>query len=1141
MIALFEKNETDFSTCGIAVLNNIVQYATVEQTLNGGWFVNLTVVKDELEKYKEIEIERIITLHTPYGYQPFRIVSVEKSGEYTISVYARHIFFDLNKRLINFVTTAQNKDEVDREVSGTYVAANIQNNIDIKTKHNITSNIAIQKAVNWEHLNVVDALLGDDETSFVNTFGGELYINGWNARIDSAIGKDRGAIIRYGRNVTGINCITNTDNMCTRIRPTGADHIYAPDVDSENVGNYANVYAKAINFSDVKVKLKQNDTEGFETLEEAQNELTRLAKLYFEQNKCDLPTFSFDVNFINLKNAAEYAKFAILETMYLGDTVTICIDHLGINTKQKMVSYTYNAITHTITNATLGDATPNMFKNTAMIDKDGKGGLGDNSLSKSQIQEIIDTAREEADNAILNGGKDSYVKFLPNLKTPAEIIICDNENIDEAVYVVRLNKNGIGVSSTGVTGPYSGILTEGKLVINEITSNIITAALIRTGILSSVDGKCWINVDNGTFNFRDRIKFDGNKFSIYLSDNTTTVDDAISTETQNRVDGDKTNADAIATEVQTRTEAIATITARADEISTTLTQTTTTLTKKIEDEADARENGDNANAAAINKEIEERKSSIKQTADSITAEVSSVKKSVSTETQNRINGDKANTDAINKEIEERKSSIKQTASDLTATFTEMHNNGYEQGITTINKNGITVRHSNANTYSQMNANGFYVYNSNGEPIASLGAVLSWTEMRADRVYANNILNIYLGNSTLYVDHSKANGNGTQSSPFNNFNALKELLEATPIINKDITINVVSTGNVNDNLDLRGLQGRGTIKINLAKELVLNDSGANSAFYFYKVDNPITIYGNRSGYNSIDGALINGFNYGVYFNHCKYGSVEYLAIDTSGAGTEQWGVIFRNTNGKTSRVDFCDSWNAVLADYGSNVGDNDSVGNCKNAFYAQSGANIVFGSTQDNGYRPMGNLIRNVGCVTDLGNRAATASKRVAPPAPTTQTYTQTFGYTGLGTYQYAWSNWASDEWGNRAIQGVWNGYGNKAGHIFFNISAIRSFIGSGTVQSGTITLTRRNGGGYSSATSLYLNASTASGASGTPSYANNKYIGSLAWGASGTFTLPTAIINNLKSGYNSLALYSSSDTGAYAEIVSASITIKVTK
>lgn len=1072
MITLFERNETDFSSCGLAVLNNIVQYATVEQTLNGGWFVNLTVIKDNLEKYKLLEIERIITLHTPYGYQPFRIVSIEKSGEYTIMVYARHIFFDLNKRLINYVT--------DREVSGAFLVADIQNNIDIRTRHNITSNITTQKVINWEHLNVVDALISDSETSFLTMFGGELYINGWDASINTSIGKDRGVIIQYGKNVIGVNCIINTDNMCTRIRPTGNEGIYADFVDSDKVNNYANVYAKAINFNDVKVKFKENSDEGFETLEEAQAELTRLARLYFQDNKCDVPTFSFDINFINLKNAAEYKKYAVLETMYLGDTITIRVDHLDIDTQQKMISYVYDAITHSITNVILGDATPNMFKNSSMIGNNGEGGLGDKELSKDQLQQIIDSAKEEADKAILNGGKDSYVKFLPDLKVPSEIVVCDNEDINQAVYVVRLNKNGIGVSKTGISGPYQGILTEGKLIIDQITCDIITAALVKTGTLTSVDGKCWINLDNGTFNFRDRIKFDGNKFSIYLSDNNTTIDDAI----------DDAND-------------------RIDDTNETVNNNYTTLDTKID-----------VTAGTIRTEISETYVTIDNA-----------------ETANKNLDDKINTTTTT-----LNSKIEQTATSLTTTFTEMHNGGFEQGITKIDKNGITVTHSNTNTYSQMNANGFYVYDSNGEPIASLGAVLSWTEMRADRVYANNILNIYLGDADLYIDHSKTNGNGTQSSPFNNFNAIKTLLEATPIINKDITINVVSTGNVNDSLDLRGLQGRGTIRINLAKELVLNDSGENSAFYFYKVDNPITINGGRTSYDSTDGALINGFNYGVYFNQCKYGIVEYLAIDTSGAGTEQWGVIFRNTNGRTSRVDFCDSWNAVLADYGANVSDNDSVGNCKNAFYAQSGANIVFGSSSDNGYRPMGNLVRNCGCVTDLGNRAATASKRVAPPAPTTQTYTKTFSYTGLGTYQYAWSNWASGEWGNRAIQGVWETYGNKSGHIFFDISEIRSFIGSGTVQSGTITLTRRNGGGYSSATNIYLNASTASSASGTPSYANGTHIGSLAWGATGTFTLPTAIINNLKSGtYNSLACYSSSNSSAYAEIVSASITIKVTK
>ena len=120
-------------------------------------------------------------------------------------------------------------------------------------------------------------------------------------------------------------------------------------------------------------------------------------------------------------------------------------------------------------------------------------------------------------------------------------------------------------------------------------------------------------------------------------------------------------------------------------------------------------------------------------------------------------------------------------------------------------------------------------------------------------------------------------------------------------------------------------------------------------------------------------------------------------------------------------------------------------------------------------------------------------------------------------------------------------YGNKAGHVFFDLSAIRSFLGSGTVGSCTITLTRRNGGGVSGATNIYINASSVSSASGTPAYSYNSKLGTLTWGETKTFNLSSNIVNALKSSAGSIAFYSSSDTGAYAEIVACSITLKVTK
>ena len=456
-----------------------------------------------------------------------------------------------------------------------------------------------------------------------------------------------------------------------------------------------------------------------------------------------------------------------------------------------------------------------------------------------------------------------------------------------------------------------------------------------------------------------------------------------------------------------------------------------------------------------------------------------------------------------------------------------------------------LAHPDANTRTRLDENGFYILDQNGETIASLASKDSWSSLVADTVFARNIENVYIGDANLYVNHSKSGaGSGTIDDPFTDFQQLKDFLEYMPIINKDLTINVLSTGEVSDNLDLRGLSGRGIITIFLDKNLTLVGNGSSLyGLYFYKCDNKITVEGGRSSYSSTDGALINKFGIGVGFNQCKYGEVKYMAIDTYGGGSEQWGVLFRNTNGAVRTVDFVNSYNAIFADKGSNVYDYDSCGNSTNCYYVMSAATVMYGETDSNTYRPMGDIRKISGNILSIGFGAGVqASYRDAPDMPSKAVYTQSFGATSFGTYQYAWSNWASDEWGNRAIQGVWESYGNKAGHIFFDMNSIRSFIGNGTVKSATITLTRRNAGGYSSATNIYLNGSSVSSAAGTPSYSNHTHIGSLSWGEKKTFTVPNSILLSIKNGTaNSLACYSNSYSSSYAEIVAATLTIKVEK
>lgn len=453
-----------------------------------------------------------------------------------------------------------------------------------------------------------------------------------------------------------------------------------------------------------------------------------------------------------------------------------------------------------------------------------------------------------------------------------------------------------------------------------------------------------------------------------------------------------------------------------------------------------------------------------------------------------------------------------------------------EGITTINEEGITVSHSNINATSKMTANGFYIEDSNGETIASLSSKEQWTELKADKVFANNIENVYEGDANLYVDHSKTVvGNGSANSPFSCFYELRDYLEKAPIINKDLTINVVSTGTISDTLYLRGLKGRGAITININKNATYVDKSSSHNFiYLYDVQNLVTINGGRTGYATNDGALISNYKYGVFANNCRYVRVEYIAINTKSSVGDQWGVIFNATNGLTYRVDFCDSPNAIYADRSSQVYDSDSCGNGTIAFYSANGSSIMFGSSQDNGYRPSGSLIKGGGNIVDLGNRGARASFRTAPAVPPTVNQYKDFSFSDYGYYSEGYSNWNSIGY-KTVYQGDW-GYGNNRGVFTLPNSEINSYLSGATILDGNqITLQRENAGGYSASQTVYLWGTTQTAASGSAPPLTKSYgaLGTLAWGERKTFTLPKAFVSDLKAGTIKSVMFYTNDGSNY--------------
>ena len=227
IIKIYEYDETDFSHNGLGVLVPIS--AKITRKLNDmEYYLDLVHPFDENGKWKRIQEDRVIKAND----QLFRIKHVTKTLS-NITVYAEHIFFDLQNNFIEDTNIV--------EKNGRLAINQILTNTSYPHSFIGTSNITTISSSRMVRKNVVSALIGSDENSFINRWGGEIDMDWLSFNIDDRIGQDRGYKIAYGKNLTGLNAKFDMTNVVTRIRPVGFDGIELSGnkyVDSPLINNY---------------------------------------------------------------------------------------------------------------------------------------------------------------------------------------------------------------------------------------------------------------------------------------------------------------------------------------------------------------------------------------------------------------------------------------------------------------------------------------------------------------------------------------------------------------------------------------------------------------------------------------------------------------------------------------------------------------------------------------------------------------------------------------------------------------------------------------------------------------------------------------------------------------------------------------
>ncbi|CAM2959383.1 phage tail spike protein [Corynebacterium jeikeium] len=352
MLTVHASTATTFTATGEGVLDPELIDARVVEELGGAYQLTVTYPADGPLASKLV-VEAIIAAPVPGTTirQGFRIHEVTTSLDRLLEVTAFHLFYDLAGNFIadTFVVNKTPKAALDQLLGAA------------TTKHRFTatsSDTATRASARVVRMNLAAAIMdqGSDNT-FASRWAGELTRDNWHIHHAATRGADRGVVIRDRKNLTGYTSTIDLTSVVTRIVPVGFDGITLPElyVDSPHVDHYAIPHIKVMRYPDIKaIADAENPREDEVPLPQAHALLRQAAKAEYATNHVDTPAASYTVSFVDLASTSEYADLAELETVLLGDTVTVQHADLGVSLSARVVGYEYDPLRQAYVSVELG-------------------------------------------------------------------------------------------------------------------------------------------------------------------------------------------------------------------------------------------------------------------------------------------------------------------------------------------------------------------------------------------------------------------------------------------------------------------------------------------------------------------------------------------------------------------------------------------------------------------------------------------------------------------------------------------------------------------------------------------------------------------------------------------------------------------
>lgn len=495
MIPNLYKPDADIGekTGWIGALSDTVSCQVTEER-NGAFELEMTYpVGGEL--YDKIKTQCLIEakVNDTANNQYFRIYKITKPISRIVTIFAEHISYELaGNPVLNFEYTGSAGSVLSNLLNAAVFGHNFSSASDI---------VGDAHKISFPGVTNVRAVMGGNEGSILDTFGGEYEFNNYQVYLHSQRGRDNGITVEYGKNLTDLTQEEAIDSTYTCIVPYAKTTVDGVDsyhflsdkfVNAPNADKFARPKALPVDFSD---KFQEGEDGTAPTITD--DALQEYAEQYIEDNNVGVPSVSLDIKFVALWKLPEYADNPLLERVGLCDLVTVRFPALGVDAKAKVIKIVYDTLRERVTEATLGDAKSSFVDSYAQLEQKV-------SDIPQSIQSIILGQIDHATN-LITGAKGGHVVIkLDNDKKPQEILIMDTENINTAVKVWRWNINGFGYSSNGINGPYETAITmDGHILGKFIYALSIYGNQIIAGAIKSVDGNIVFDLDGNALHIYD--------------------------------------------------------------------------------------------------------------------------------------------------------------------------------------------------------------------------------------------------------------------------------------------------------------------------------------------------------------------------------------------------------------------------------------------------------------------------------------------------------------------------------------------------------------------------------------------------------------------------------------------------------------